>query len=775
MRIAILTVLIGVFQANISAQTLHGRITDAVKNEPIIGAVIQISNTSLGTVSDENGNYTLKAQGGMCYISVKFLGYAEYKDMVYFEKTETRTRDFKIESSAINKDVVVVTGGKYTKKFEEEIVSMEVLKANVVQNNNGRINEALNKIPGFNFVGESPSIRGGSGYTQGSASRLMVMLDDMPILAPENASVKWEMLPTDNLEQIELIKGASSCLYGSSALSGVMNVRTASPKTVPQTTAGFSYGYYDAPSNPNNGKFWKVKNTNGDEVVKHPSFININFADLRRIGIVDISEGLNIRTDESYLQYDEKTRVRNNFKIKIKPKNLSRWTFSINNNFLFEQGNYYFLWPVFPDFEKTDLYRTLDKNYTKSIYFNIDPIVTFMDKKDNMHMLKNRYMYGLYVASGQESFTHNSFHEYVYNTKVRKLKMNIIAGAMFSQVRTDGLAIQNKSAYNASAYIQADKKFFDKLNISAGLRLEYFKVDSLETAYEIPFLHDTLPIRPVAKIGFNYQINKGMFLRGSWGQGYRFPTLSELYYQAVSYGFPVYPNPTLRPEHGWNGEVGIKVASKVANFVGYFDVAAFYTRFYDMTDFQIGLGAGPKGQYGSKTINVDNAAVYGLEFSSLASGKIKKVELNYLVGLTYLEPRNLDYTPDSFVQNPDRGDTQLMIPAVPQYLKYRNKVSFKADIELKYNKVMFGISAIYNSHQMEADRDAGRVEALKIAEYRRLHPNGYWLIDSRFGYQITKQLNLMLNFKNILNEEYTIRPAKIEAPRNFTVSVIAKF
>jgi outer membrane receptor protein involved in Fe transport len=771
--------LIGCLSLSISisgiAQTINGTVLDN-DHKPLIGATVIIEETKNGTKTDLNGKYEIKATEGLNNVVIRSTGFNEIHNLISLKKDETKERNFTMESSTVSKEVVVVTGGKYKKKFEEEIVSMEVLKSNIIQNNNGKINEALNKIPGFTLIGETPSIRGGSGYAQGSASRLLVLLDDMPALSPENAAVRWEMLPTDNLDQIELIKGASSCLYGSSALNGVMNVRTANAKSKPQTTFTGSYGLYDRPSNPNYAKFWRTVTPNMDTTYRLPSFYNISFADLRKVGQFDISEGANFRLDESHLQYDEKVRFRNNLKIKYRPKNMDRLTISVNNNFLYESGNFFFLWKAFPDIKKDDLYSTDQINPTKSIYFNIDPIVNFLDKKGNTHTIKNRYMYGHYIADGQNNITHSTYHEYTFNTFIEKLNMHLIAGIAGNFVWTDGIAIKDRKSGNLSEYVQVDKKFFNnRMTFSGGIRFEFFKVDSIQTSYDLPFTNIPSPVRPVVKFGMNFKINEGMFVRASWGQGYRFPTLSELYIRSTAYGFPLFPNNALKPESGWNAELGYKMAYKInSDFVGYFDLAGFYTRYYDMTDFLIGNGAGPNGESGVKTINVDNAGIYGFEASAIGQGKIKSIEINYLLGFTLVEPRNLDHNPNDTIVNPDFRDTEHpFIARVPLYLKYRSKYSFKADIECKYNKILFGASAVYNSHIIEADKDI-RIFVYNIEDYRRIHNAGFVTLDSRLGYQVTDKIQFMINCKNILNSEYTIRPAKIEAPRNFTFTIIAK-
>ena len=60
----------------------------------------------------------------------------------------------------------------------------------------------------------------------------MVLVDDMPLISGDAGQVQWKLIATENINQVEVIKGASSALYGSSALNGVINIRTAFPSQV---------------------------------------------------------------------------------------------------------------------------------------------------------------------------------------------------------------------------------------------------------------------------------------------------------------------------------------------------------------------------------------------------------------------------------------------------------------------------------------------------------------------------------------------------------------
>jgi outer membrane cobalamin receptor len=105
----------------------------------------------------------------------------------------------------------------------------------------------MNQIPSVNISDSQVSIRSGSGFSYGAGSRVLMMVDEMPMISADAADIKWNFIPIENIEQVEVIKGASSALFGSSALNGVINFRTAYPKDKPQTSFTSYYGVYGTP------------------------------------------------------------------------------------------------------------------------------------------------------------------------------------------------------------------------------------------------------------------------------------------------------------------------------------------------------------------------------------------------------------------------------------------------------------------------------------------------------------------------------------------------
>ena len=128
------------------------------------------------------------------------------------------------------------------KKLKEVTVSVDVINARIIENKNCvTLKDVLRNAPGVQITDGQLNIRAGSGWTYGAGSRVLVMIDDMPLLSADQGEVLFNMVPLENVEQVEIIKGASSALYGSSALNGIVNVRSKMPGLKPETKVGIKY------------------------------------------------------------------------------------------------------------------------------------------------------------------------------------------------------------------------------------------------------------------------------------------------------------------------------------------------------------------------------------------------------------------------------------------------------------------------------------------------------------------------------------------------------
>ena len=139
-----------------------------------------------------------------------------------------KTLEIRLEPDVASIGTAVVSAGRYEQDLGEVSVSIDVLPPELVnQGAPTSADQSLSRTPGVTIVDSEPQIRGGSGYSFGAGSRVAVLLDGLPVLSGDAGRPTWGFLPLENLEQVEVVKGASSVLYGSSALSGVIQFRTA--------------------------------------------------------------------------------------------------------------------------------------------------------------------------------------------------------------------------------------------------------------------------------------------------------------------------------------------------------------------------------------------------------------------------------------------------------------------------------------------------------------------------------------------------------------------
>jgi iron complex outermembrane receptor protein len=416
--------------------------------------------------------------------------------------------------------------------------------------------------------------------------------------------------------------------------------------------------------------------------------------------------------------------------------------------------------------------------------FNFDPYINYYDSHDNRHSFKFRVFNTLYNATtGDSTESTQYYYDYTFLRNFKKIDLMLTAGTngYYSLVRGKTFAdlvanIRDVKYYttrdimNYAAFIQVEKKFFHKLTLTGGVRLEFAQLAGQTVMNRLPLVNiiNTAmkgkkdiysPVTPLGRIGLNYQATEGTFIRGSFGQGFRYPALSEKYVYTLRSGALVFPNDSLRPENGWSAEVGIKQGVKISKWMAYFDLSGFVMRYHDMIEFQYYSHAPDSViPYGIpfRAVNVTDARIMGVEFSAVANGKIFGVPLNFLIGYTFLDPRNLSY---------DKTD-----PSSTPLLKYRSQHTAKADIQANYKGATLGVSAFYTSNMKYIDQVG--IGALKVvSDFRKTHDKGEFVMDLRAGYSYKDKATFMFICKNVLNTEYMLRPALIEAPRNYTFQI----
>lgn len=829
---------------------LSGTVSDDITGETLIGAnVVMLENRSVGASTDLDGNYKFSLPAGNHQILCSFTGMRPDTIQVVVKAGETTVQNIVMGMTSEQLSTVVVSAGKFEQKLEELTVSMDVIKPALIENRNStNITSALEQTPGLTIMDEEPQIRSGSGYSFGVGSRVAILVDDLPVLNGDIGKAEWSFIPIENVEQIEVIKGASSVLYGSSALSGAINIRTAYPKDKPLTKVNVFTGFRSAILEDDAAVGKRIANFFGMDASKAngkkwwdgvANFSGMNFLHSRKVKQWDIVIGGNFYYDHGYIgpqlpiaEADQnylvergyvniqrtdtvadianedvrEIRGRFNFNLRRRSKKHSGLNYGLNGNFMRSSKNFSLVWQN-NEFDNSGLYRSYPgtMTLTEITTFYLDPFVNYVTPRGVQHALRSRILFNNSDNSNNQSVQSTVFFgEYQIQRLFEKMgQLNLIAGASgsyttsTSDVFVGGDSSGVNNAKNFSLYMQLDKKFFKSVNISLGVRGEYFQINDTEFV-----------VRPVFRSGISWRAGRESYLRFSYGQGYRFPTIAEKYILTVTGGLGVFPNPELEPETSWNMELGFKQGFKVGKFFGYFDLVGFWQEFNNSIEFVMGrYSMDPLP--GFKFLNTGKTRVRGIETSIMGGGQFTKdFGVTMIVGYTYTLPESVE--PETVFYEDSLGGSTIRQTHygtsidTTKILKYRFQHLANLDIEFSYRKWSLGYTFRYYSYMKNVDRvlytmdssvkgefgpdsfDSGIIEYRGDTELQDWDdPSapryvisdkhaGNYVMDARISYQVNGWLKAAFIVNNFLNNEYSLRPLKMEQPRTASIQFTVK-
>jgi len=283
-------------------------------------------------------------------------------------------------------NAVVVTGSKFERPASEETVSLAVVQPGLIENNNNvEVSETIEKVPGVDVVDGQANIRGGSGYAYGAGSRVTLLMDDMPILTADAGFPNWDFLPVENIGQIEIVKGAASALYGSSAMNGIINVRTAYPGSEPITKFSIFGALYDTPSTdlaPGEQFWWKTDSTKST-----PHEAGFSFAHRQKFGQLDVVLGSYVYHAERWRQnnYSRRGRMTANFRYRV--PSLTGLSIGLNTNFMLNRSASYLIWNG-TGAQAYRLWEATPVINNEGLKISIDPFIEYFSESGMKHKLQ---------------------------------------------------------------------------------------------------------------------------------------------------------------------------------------------------------------------------------------------------------------------------------------------------------------------------------------------------------------------------------------------------
>ncbi|MGF7037533.1 SusC/RagA family TonB-linked outer membrane protein [Mucilaginibacter lappiensis] len=233
-------VAIGKVNAQTNAFTVSGVVSDGTRNETLPGVSVKLKGTSIGTLSDMNGKYTLRVPSSSSTLIFSFIGYDNTELSINGRETINVTLNANSKSLS---EVVVVGYSQQTREKNTASISKLDAKQLVNTANATAINALQGKIAGVSVPisngqpGSAPSniiIRGGSklnvyGTGTGNSGGDPVLSSDAssPLVIVDGIFRPMKDINPDDIESLQVMKdAASTAIYGARGANGVIVIKT---------------------------------------------------------------------------------------------------------------------------------------------------------------------------------------------------------------------------------------------------------------------------------------------------------------------------------------------------------------------------------------------------------------------------------------------------------------------------------------------------------------------------------------------------------------------
>lgn len=492
-----------------------GMVTDAYQ-APLPGATIVVKELPhTGAVANGEGYYELRLPDNKDYtLTATYLGYQDASKQVWEE--QNGTLNFQIQESNLLLDQVVVTGTRTPKLLKDApIVTRLISAADIQRMDATNITDVLQtELPGveFTYSMNQQTALNLSGF---GGNSVLFLVDGERLAGETLDNVDYSRLNMDNVQRIEIVKGAASSLYGSNAVGGVINLISQESKEPWSVHVNGRYGAH------------QEQRYGGSVGFNQGRFNSTTHVQYTSVGSVDLAKG---RKNEEVGDY---SKIDGSKTLHLK----ERLLFTATDQLKLTARAGYFFRERNASASQKDRYRSftggLKGNYTFS-------------KQDDLEL---SYAFDQYDKSDLLVLNNLELRDYsnVQHT-LRALYNHTFAGKHILTVGGDYLRDYlmsyqftnggSHTQHTADAFAQFDWNPFRKFNLIAGLRFDYFSEAKL--AHVSP------------KLGLMYKLNN-CSLRGSYAGGFRAPTLKEMHMNFYMGNiFMIYGNPDMKPESSHN-------------------------------------------------------------------------------------------------------------------------------------------------------------------------------------------------------------------------------
>jgi len=218
------------------------------KGEHVPFINVFIKGTTTGTYTDGTGHYMLTdLPEGKHIIRVQAIGYKSKEKEIEIHRNETKELNFEIDEDLMMVEQVVITGTRTPHYIKDVPIRTEVITAREIETKNAsNIYEVLEGTPGIRVEQQCQFCNFSMIRMQGLGSEhTQVLLNGQPIYSGLAAIYGLQQIGTVDVDRVEVVKGAGSALYGSSAVAGAINIISKEPSFEPTTKSTLQFGSYN--------------------------------------------------------------------------------------------------------------------------------------------------------------------------------------------------------------------------------------------------------------------------------------------------------------------------------------------------------------------------------------------------------------------------------------------------------------------------------------------------------------------------------------------------
>ena len=585
-------------------------IQDAKTKETLIGASLLVIGKGTGAASDENGQAKICNLSRGQKIAISYIGYKN--DTLQIADNQQDVIPIFLNENEDAVEEVIVTSTRTNSRIEDAATKIEVLGLEEMHEENGikpgNVASILGDISSIQ-IQQSSAVTGnaavrmfglGSKYTQ-------LLRDGMPAFDGFSGGFGILQVAPLDLRQVEIIKGASSTLYGGGAIGGIINFVSKKPSDEPEASLTLN----QSSLGESNINLYGAKKFGKFGVSLFAGANNQEAKDVNKDGFTDLAKSVNINVHPRFFYNPDKN---------------TELIFGVNGTHNTINGGDIIALKT-PDathtfFEKNTINRaSIELQYSR--HFENKNLFLF---KNMLSVFERTLHTNTYDFQGEQK---NYFAEASY--LIPREKYQLVFGAALNQKDFNNLIDNSlyppKYAYKTiGAFAQYNRKLSEKANIETGLRVDK---------------HSKYGVFALPSLAFLYKINKDFSLRFNGGLGYQTPDALTSSNKDFDLNKILPVADSMRSETAYSGSAEWNYKHLFSN-----NLSLFFDQTFFITDIKNPILANVRND-GFVTLKNENAPIRTLGVDNYFRLGIPKWEL--YVGYTLTVPKQLYNTAQPYV------------------------------------------------------------------------------------------------------------------------------